>query len=212
MVHEDLASLWNTHREADAIFIDMPIGLLDSGPGERFCEPLARRMLGFRRSSVFPVPCRHAVYATSDVDAIAANSRYLGRGLSLQTLAIRAKIRLLRNDAQARAVFREIHPELLFWAMNGGKPMTHRKKRREGRMERQTLLAEVAGVSVVDDVLAQGRAYLRRDLGEDDTLDALAAAVAAGHPDELFSVPEAPARDSCGLPMQMVYWPSVQTY
>ncbi len=209
-VHQDLADLWEMHRGADAVFVDMPIGLLESGPGERFCEYQARRMLGPRRASVFPVPCRQAVHARSDAEAIAVNQAYMGRGLTLQTLAIRAKIRqvddLLRNDARARAVFREIHPELLFCAMNRGNPMTHRKKRREGKREREALLATLADKSVLCDVFVQSRAYLRRDVGWDDILDALAAAVAASHPDELVNMPENPPLDACGLPMQMVYW------
>ena len=164
---------------------------------------------------MFPVPCRQAVYAQSDDEAKAVNRERTGRSLSLQTLAIRAKIRqvdeLLCSDTRARAVFREIHPELLFCAMNGGEPMTHRKKRRQGKLERKSLLAEVVGEIVLDDVLAQGRAYLRRDLGEDDSLDALAAAATASHPDQLVSVPEHPPRDACGLAMQMVYWPHMST-
>ncbi|NLE96317.1 MAG: DUF429 domain-containing protein [Dehalococcoidia bacterium] len=209
-VHQDLAALWEAHREADAIFIDMPIGLLEHGPDERACERNARRLIGARRSSVFPVPCRQAVHARSDVEAMAANREHMGRGLPLQTLAIRAKIcqvdDLLRNDARARAVFREIHPELLFCAMNGGNPMTYRKKCREGKRERESLLVKLAGESVLRDVLVQSRAYRRRDVGWDDILDALAAAVAASHPDELVRIPENPPLDACGLPMQMVYW------
>jgi predicted RNase H-like nuclease len=210
-VFEDVVSLWQAHHDADAICIDMPIGLLEDGPDERVCEREARRWLGPRRSSVFPVPCRQAVYATSDDEARVANVRLTRKDLSLQTLAIRRKIRevdqLLRGDIRARAVFREVHPELLFWAMNGGNPLTHRKKHCVGRLERNSLLAEVAGEAVLSDVLAQGRAYLRRDLGEDDTLDALAAAVAATHYRELVSLPDNPPHDACDLPMQMVYWP-----
>ena len=84
--------------------------------------------------------------------------------------------------------------------------MAHRKKRRQGRAERRTLLTDVAGSDILNEVLAQGRAYLRRELAEDDTLDALAAAVVATHAAELVRVPENPPLDSCGLPMQMVYW------
>ena len=40
---------------ARAVFIDIPIGLVDSGPTERTCDLEARRMLGRPRgSSVFP--------------------------------------------------------------------------------------------------------------------------------------------------------------
>ena len=66
MVFEDLTELWQAHRGADVILIDMPIGLLQTGPAERQCEREARVQLGARRSSVFPVPCREAVYAQLD--------------------------------------------------------------------------------------------------------------------------------------------------
>ena len=81
------------------------------------------------------------------------------------------------------------------------------KKRSQGKVQRRTLLADVVGSDVVNDVLEQGRTYLRRELAEDDTLDALAAAVVATHAGELVKVPENPPLDACGLPMQMVYWP-----
>lgn len=134
-VFEDVASLWQAHREADAILIDMPIGLLGEGPDERLCEREARRRLGPRKSSVFPVPCRQAVYEDSDNAAKAVNSDCMKRSLSCQALAIRQKIRrvdeLLRGDARARAVFRELHPELLFWAMTARSPWrTGRRKTR----------------------------------------------------------------------------------
>ncbi len=210
-VFDDVASLWQAHHDADAICIDMPIGLLEAGPAQRVCEHEARQQLGARRSSVFPVPCRQAVYMNTDCRADEANRKHLGRGLSRQALAIRQKIRqvdeLLCGDARARAIFKEVHPELLFWAMNGKKPMAYWKKRGEGEKERESLLAEVVGVAVLGDVMETERTYLRRDLQTDDALDALAAAVAASHHRELVSLPENPPRDAYGLPMRMVYWP-----
>ncbi|MFA0350360.1 DUF429 domain-containing protein, partial [Vibrio sp. 10N.222.55.C6] len=43
--------------------IDMPIGFSDSLTPDRLCDKAARRFLTSKRgSSVFPVPCREAVY------------------------------------------------------------------------------------------------------------------------------------------------------
>lgn len=209
MVHEDMHALWREHDSADIILIDMPIGLLESGVSERECEYEARRLLGTRRSSVFPVPCRDAVYAARNEEAMAVNLERTGRQLSLQSLAIRGKIRqvdeLLRKDERARRLFKEVHPELLFCGMNNGYAMLHHKKGRPGRLERLSLLSEIAGERIVDAVMAQAKTYRRRDLAWDDIIDALAAAVAASHPKELLSIPENPPLDAHGLPMQMVY-------
>ena len=210
-VFASLLELWRAHSDADIILIDMPIGLLERGPGERHCETEARRLISLRRSSVFPVPCRQAVYADSDLAAITANREHMKKGLSMQALAIRHKIRevdeLLRSDATARRTFQEVHPELLFTAMNSGQPMSCRKKSRDGKDERLSLLSDILGKAIVNQVMAQSAAYRRRDLQEDDVLDALAAAVAASHHEELLSIPPTPIRDVHKLPMQMVYWP-----
>src|SRR5438270_11650013 len=53
--------------EAPIIAVDMPIGLPDrSGAGGRTPERLVRTLLGARRSSVFSIPSRAAVYAARD--------------------------------------------------------------------------------------------------------------------------------------------------
>jgi len=64
-VFPDVSSLWNHHRGASLILIDIPIGLKASGKAERRCDPVVRKLLGPRRSSVFPAPCRGAIYASS---------------------------------------------------------------------------------------------------------------------------------------------------
>jgi predicted RNase H-like nuclease len=252
-----LSDLWQAHKDADIILIDMPIGLYghkpgdpgshlsDSGrspscdanlapgrnglqvpyPRERDCDTAARAVLngrgnvrldrrtttvgGKRGCSVFPVPSREAVWC-SDIDPAEVNERLTGRKLACQTKGILPKIReldaLLLSCGRARQVFKESHPELLFCEMNGGVPMRYRKKCREGVAERKSLLAGVAGRALLEHALEDGRQYRRRELQEDDVLDALACAVAASHPDELASLPESPPLDACGLPMQMLYW------
>ena len=58
----DVSRLWDYHRQASLILIDIPIGLKTGGKAERRCDPEARKLLGPRRSSVFPAPCREAIY------------------------------------------------------------------------------------------------------------------------------------------------------
>lgn len=79
-------------RQGEAIVvIDMPIGLPDREA--RACDSAARQVVGpARASSVFPVPCRAAVYAGQN-RASAVKARKTGRKLSKQSLAILDRIR-----------------------------------------------------------------------------------------------------------------------
>ena len=65
------------------VFVDIPIGLLSQGRGERSCDLEARRLLSpGRSSSVFPTPSRPAVYAGSYEESQQRNREALGKGLS----------------------------------------------------------------------------------------------------------------------------------
>ena len=210
-IFTDIFSLWNQRRDAILILIDIPIGLRESGFKERSCDKEARRLLGRKRgSSVFPTPCRTAIYAEV-TEASKVNKRLTGRKLSKQVLGIIPKIKqvdqLLLADKTARKHIREIHPEVCFWALNRGKPMKHSKKKGEGFLERLEVLLSVYPYTkkVVDYALQE---YLRREVARDDILDALVAAVTAYKEKEgLLAIPENPEVDSKGLPMEMVYYP-----
>lgn len=213
--YRTIEDLWKDLHAADVIFIDIPIGLRDGGKEERSCDLHARRLLGVpRASSVFPAPCRPALYASDYIEASTINRTMTGRGLSRQSWAIVRKIRevdsLLRNDKRARGVFREVHPELLFWALNGGKAMGFRKGTRAGFEERLSVLENCLPESknIVDH--AKG-AFRRADVRPDDVLDALVAALTA-FLSRCFSasIPEDPDRDEYGLPMEMVFYAGVQ--
>src|SRR5271156_4377261 len=55
--HADFSSLLLSYPEAASIAVDIPIGLTESFQ-PRSCDPLARRLIGPRSSSVFPAPDR----------------------------------------------------------------------------------------------------------------------------------------------------------
>jgi predicted RNase H-like nuclease len=117
---------------------------------------------------------------------------------------IRAVDALLRGDGVAREAIREVHPEVSFWAWNGSAPMRERKKRRAGRAERLRLAEAWLG----PDLLARARgAHRRKDLADDDILDAVAALWTAHRLADgtAETLPSAPPQDDCGLPMQIVY-------
>ena len=208
-VERDLAHLWARWQRADVILIDIPIGLLESRHGERLCDREARRVLGRpRSSSVFPVPCRPALYARGYAEACRINERHTGRRLSRQTWNIAGKIReaeeLLRSSPRARHVVREIHPEVLFWALNRGRSMVHNKRTEGGFEERLQLLerrypgSRGIAASALDK-------FTRKAVRRDDVVDALAAAITGKLGREsLWSFPEHPERDAIGLPMEIV--------
>jgi len=210
-VFPDISGLWNQYRHARLILIDIPVGLIDSGVHERLCDKEARALLRpSRSSSVFPVPCRPAVYADSE-KASETNYRTTERKLSKQALSIIPKIRqvdqLLSTDTNARSIIREIHPELCFWALNKKKPMALPKKDKIGIEKRKKLLFSV--FPYIENIYKEAlRRYLRKEVARDDILDALAAAATAllGKR-RLHSIPDNPETDSQGLPMEMVYYP-----
>lgn len=208
-VSQDISSLWSQCRDARLILIDIPIGLRNSSFSERQCDRVARKLLGHpRSSSVFPVPCRDAVYSDA-TRASDVNERLTGRRLSKQAIGIIQKIRemdkLLAVDNNARSVMKEIHPELCFWALNGRAPMKYHKKDERGLLERRQVLRGVC--SFVDDLVSYALEENRGKVAEDDVIDALVAAVTASRSIcGLSFIPDPPEIDSMGLPMQMAYY------
>ena len=208
------SELLDYYAEAKLILVDIPIGLME-GPGGRECDQEARKLLGPRRASVFPAPTRGTVgqAAKSPRDHSVANRierRLAGKGMSIQAFGIAPKIHevdeAMQNlDANAPPV-REVHPEICFWALNNRQPMEHSKKKRAGETERIRVLQmrEPRAQEILDGAC---RKFLRSQAARDDILDALVAAVTArlGH-GRLKTIPESPATDCEGLPMEMVYW------
>ena len=140
---DDLEPLVQALRRGElaALAVNMPIGLLDHHP--RACEVEARRLLGPRRSSVFPSPIR-ALLDVADYDEARVVSRSaVGKAPSRQTFnlvpAIRHLHRLVRAEDQDRLV--EAHPELAF-ARLAGEPLPHPKRTVEGRALRRDLLLQ----------------------------------------------------------------------
>jgi predicted RNase H-like nuclease len=123
--------------------IDVPIGLTDAAA--RACDLEARTKLGVpRSSSVFPAPVRSTLNATTYANACRLGAKADGRKLSRQTWAILRKKRevdtFLRSDLPRQEWVREVHPEVCFWAWNGNRPMSYRKKSQDGKAEREALV------------------------------------------------------------------------
>jgi predicted RNase H-like nuclease len=186
------------------ISVDMPIGLpARIGPQGRGPERAVRALLGERQSSVFPVPSREAVYASSYLDAcrVALLTSDPPRSVQKQLFLIGPKIRevdhALRTDPALAARVFETHPELAFWRLNGERSLALPKKVKPGLALRRALLIG-AGYPP-----AAVEAPPPKGAGRDDVLDALACAAIARriHAGVARSFPDEPQRDEHGLPM-----------
>jgi predicted RNase H-like nuclease len=191
------------------ILIDIPIGLKNRGSGERYSDIGARNILKKRKSSLFSVPCREAVYAESYEKACEINKEFTGKSISKQAWNIIPKIRdvdtfLIKNEI-FRGKVKETAPEVCFQALTGS-PMRYSKKNHDGFSERMRALKRVcpAADKIADSALSK---YRRKEVAKDDVLDALAAAVTAkmGQRYGFQYVPCEPEKDSEGLSIQMVF-------
>ena len=122
----------DAYPNAKRICIDIPVGLPSKSVQSRPCERLARQVLGKRAPSVFSVPCRAAVNEMDVLEARRRNLKEVGRSVSAQSFAICRKISevdsYLLKTKRARPLIREVHPEVCFWALAGGRAMAWRKK------------------------------------------------------------------------------------
>ncbi|MCQ1535695.1 DUF429 domain-containing protein [Methanosarcina sp. KYL-1] len=128
------------------VLIDIPIGLKAGGTGERLSDLGARKVLAARKSSIFPVPCREAVYTETYEKACEVNERLTGKRISKQAWNILPKIRdvygfLLENE-EFRPLVWEVGPEICFQAF-AGRPMKYSKKQEEGFIERKEVLNKI---------------------------------------------------------------------
>lgn len=200
-----LQALFGQHDAPELLALDIPIGLPDAGARE--CDTEARRLLGRpRASSVFPAPIRPVLAATTHAGASAARYLAEGKKISIQSWGIVPKIRevdgFLRSHPDHQERVREVHPEVSFYFMAGGRPMGVAKKKRAGREERASLLRQEFGPTV-DAALTDLRTL---GCAADDLLDAIAGLWTARriHRGTAVSLPADPPRDPFGLRMEMV--------
>jgi predicted RNase H-like nuclease len=199
--------------EAPAVVaVDMPVGLPERvGHGGRAAENAVRPLLGARQSSVFSVPSRAALEPEDYREAcrIALATSDPPRKVSKQLFMLAPKIRdvdaCLRADARSAARVFEVHPEVAFWRLNGGRALAEPKKVKSrghapGLALRRRLLVENGLPPAAVDATPPGGA------ATDDLLDALACAaisrrIVAG---TARPFPDPPGHDAFGL--RMAIW------
>lgn len=192
------------------ITIDIPIGLLDKAQQRgRDCDRMARSILGPKRaSSVFSPPVRAALCLTEYKQALAENRRSSSAnvGISRQCFALFKKIAEVDSwiDPQKQQLVREVHPELCFYAVNGGEPMPHGKKSEQGLRDRRKLMDQEGFGSAIDKAIAETH---RSEASVDDVLDACVACWTAERILRKTEqvIPGNAPKDSKGLTMEMVY-------
>ena len=204
-VFKDAASLLRDPR-AVVTTIDIPIGL-PSRDRSRSVDGEARRLLGARRSSVFPAPPRAVLDAGDYPAACAASLTACGKSMSQQAFAIVPKIKavdaVLRETPELQARVFEVHPELCFCYWANQTPMRHPKHTGFGFAERLELTRTVFG-SAAEEIRFK---FERTEVHDDDILDALAALWTAQriHSGTAVTIPNGIEQvDEYGLLMRMV--------
>lgn len=217
-IHRNFASVVNAYAPDATLCVDMPIGLpnviTESGRGP---ETAVRTYLKKRRSSLFAIPSRAAVYATTPpfekggyakahakACLVAKQTSLPPTGFSIQAFGIFPKIReldsmLRANPALMDRIF-ESHPEFAFCALNNGSEMQNNKTTEAGIEERRQLLEQL-GFS--PEFLQQSAPPTSKI---DDFLDACVMMVIAQriHSHTAQPHPNPPNRDAYGIPM--VIW------
>ena len=183
------------------LLVDIPMGLPDKFP--RDLEPKARKLLPGRAGSLFPVPCRQAVYASSYKEACTTNLRYLGKKLSVQSWNICSKIRevdqILCSNVSLQERVCESHPELAFYLLSPDGPH-YSKKTRDGIAERLNILSTYYEPvhEYYDLALLK---YPRKLVARDDVLDAMILMV-LGSVDQTV-LEDSSGKDEQGLKIRM---------
>lgn len=116
--YAQLAQLCHCYRDADTVFINLPVGLPQTAEEAQWRpEQQWRRYASRYTDNLYSAPCRQAVYAADQKEALAENRRILQRMMAPQALAMLAQIRetdeFLSNHTDWKNVLRESHPELL---------------------------------------------------------------------------------------------------
>lgn len=206
-VISDISEIKNEINNAEQALIDIPIGLRETDTNERLCDLEARKVLGPRRSSVFPPPSRLALEFDDYNQASQINFQCTGRRLSKQSFAIMKKINevdeFIRNFEMQNKI-REMHPEICFWALNGNRPMEYNKKKVEGIKERTLLLKQL--YDRTEELISDAKKnFLRKDLSTDDIIDALVGVISLKFSKKLSQLPKVPEVDDKGLKMEIVF-------
>ena len=168
-------------------------------------DNLARREMGGRSSSVFPIPSREAVNSEGEDSQKQANIRVLGKSLAKQSLAIIPKIKeldtFLREHPKYKFRILESHPEVAFARMNRA-VVKSRKKDIVGFIERGHILSYYLSAENLSGLREKAKTL---GCNPDDIMDATCLAVTAALNAHGLceTIPPVPEMDRYGFLMKM---------
>ena len=189
----------------DACMIDMVIGLQGNEAQVR-PDGMARKILKGRASTVFPAPCRKAVYGKTKEERLQPNIEVLHKKFPSQTDAIIPKMReldeFLQVNMQYKNRLQESHPEVCFARLNGGVLRTS-KHDMEGIRERAAVIADFLPEVTEGWIVESAR---KMQCNADDIVDSVCLAIVANllMQGKTESIPPEPMTDDTGLLMQMI--------
>lgn len=202
--YESIHTLVSDYPEFDELFIDMVIGLPSTKEHIR-PDSAARKVIKERASTIFPVPCRQAVYASTVAELYDENVRILGKKFTPLTVGIIPKMRELDEFLQANEKYKnkmkESHPEVCFSRLNKETLLT-RKVTIEGQKERIQVLSRFVETETLEELTTRAKKFHCK---VDDIIDAICLAVCArlAGNGEYEVIPEDVMEDETGLLMQM---------
>lgn len=192
------------HADFSECLIDMVVGLPESDKEVR-PDTYARRIIPQRASTIFPAPCRQAVYAAAVAEKYELNEQILGKKFTPLTLGIMPKMRevdeFLDNNPEYKNILKESHPEVCFARLSGATVLT-KKTESDGVEERLSILNKFLFID--QNYLLDKKKVFRCSM--DDLLDAVCLAVTAAliREGKTECIPTSPMKDVRGLYMQMI--------
>ena len=157
-------------NELLTIGIDLPVVLGDSIPRE--ADRIARTLLGRKASSIFTAPTSQMLYQPTYEAACQFSKKTFGKSISIQSWHLFPKIKDVQTVIHhEQLTMYEIHPELSFRAMNNNEVIRESKKTSIGFLMRKRLLEKHF---LTLDFKAIRTEYLKKNVADDDILDALA--------------------------------------
>jgi predicted RNase H-like nuclease len=179
--------------------IDMPVVLSEVIP--RQADQLARKLLSKKASSVFTAPTPEMLDQPNYEKASLVSKKHFGKSMSLQSWYLFPKIKDVQTMIHHEDMqIYEIHPELSFRAMNNEQVILESKKSPEGFAIRNSLLSMHFENFIFEEIRRQ---YARKDVMDNDILDALAVLWSAKRiqSNQASFLPKAPEKPN----MQIVY-------
>lgn len=202
---KSIQNITEEYEDFDEFLIDMVIGLPGNNAHIR-PDTYARNIIKERASTIFPAPCRQAVYAKDTENAYLENQRVMGRKFTPLTVGIIPKIRevddFLQKNPEYKNRIKESHPEVCFAAFNS-KTVMSRKKDAEGITERIHLLQLYLPLINREQLMDYAK---KLKCSMDDIFDAICLSVTANlaGQNKYEIIPLNPMEDDTGLRMQMV--------